>query len=386
MRTAPKLKKCSERLTDSCSTETDGCCSIIPCTYCLLWEVYGEDDQAGNAEFIGGQWIGDIAGATFAAFWRREYGECRFIIELDGDEIYNKSCYEGASCKDSTDSIETTIGYESGTLRWTKYEPKPLPLTTVDNCRVHFCGDCDCICKVLCYSLNRNNTSLDLCKGEMSINDGYDCDAPTWSTTVTCGGTTYNLELSLDREEYTGECVLTLSNGLESLSELISDCQSLAADFHLADGSILTVNCKKCHCPRRTGCCPNLSETLYATVSGTVIGDPFMACPTYTVDGVIEIRLITEGPAAIWYSAPNQFLTTTTCSSSFPVTYYAGVTCGPDINGQNNLTLTIADNPSLTTGVIWKAVYSGCNGGIKDKNSDGVIVAGFITITVSLSE
>ena len=117
-----KLTKCSERRTDSCDpTETDGCCGVIPCTYCLTWEPYGAATEYGTATFATSSWTGTIAGADFVAFWEVGYasGVCEFVVELDGVEIFREPCYGSITCRDSSGSAEATIGYDSGTLTWT---------------------------------------------------------------------------------------------------------------------------------------------------------------------------------------------------------------------------------------------------------------------------
>lgn len=251
MRTAPKLKKCSERLTDSCSTETDGCCAIIPCTYCLTWEVYGHDNVYGKAEFSGGTWTGTIAGASFVAYWDRDiYGVCHFIVTLGGIEILRESCYGAVNCKDSSGSAGATIGYDSGTLKWTKHEAKSLPLKTVDGCRVNFCGNCDCTCKKLCYRYSHGYAG-DTCGGLLEETNDYTCTAPSWSGSILCDGLTIPITIDLVRDEYTGGCLLELSTPSEIISEAISDCKSLGVVFHLYDGSTLTVACEECG-----GCVP----------------------------------------------------------------------------------------------------------------------------------
>jgi len=81
-----RLRRCDERRSDSCSDETDGCCAVIPCTYCLIWEVYGDTPEYGTATFASNGWTGTIANATFAGYWERNYdtGECEFVVVLDG--------------------------------------------------------------------------------------------------------------------------------------------------------------------------------------------------------------------------------------------------------------------------------------------------------------
>lgn len=66
------LKKCSERVSNSCTDETDGCCAVIACSYCLEWNPdYGQTVK-GFATFFGTYWSGSVAGATWIGRWERQ--------------------------------------------------------------------------------------------------------------------------------------------------------------------------------------------------------------------------------------------------------------------------------------------------------------------------
>lgn len=253
-----KLKKCSERRTDSCGPETDGCCGVITCTYCLRFVTYG-DTETGTAEFPEGGtgWSGSIAGSDFFSYWQRNYetSECQFVVELDGVEIYRKSCYEGQSCRDSSDSAEVTIGYESGTLSWTKFLSRPLPLIDDPDtgCRTWFCGDCHCSCQALCIDVREvvYTDFIDTYSGEISDTTYSDCEGPVWSGTVG----NFTISLALGRDEY-GNCIVTPTvNGEEHAAVSVIGCSDMSGTVELYDGSSFAFRCKTCDCGITIGDC-----------------------------------------------------------------------------------------------------------------------------------
>lgn len=253
-----RLRRCDERRSDSCSDETDGCCAVIPCTYCLEWLVYGEDPQYGTATFATDGWYGTIAGAEFIGFWRRDYdtGECQFAVTLDGEEIYAQTCYEGQSCRDSSDSATATIGYISGTLSWTKLESRPLPYVEdgETGCRTWFCGDCECTCRCLCVTITDGYTS-EVCYGEICDTAYSDCEGPVWAGSVSCAGTDYDLSFALGQNSY-GDCVITPTvNGVQQEPVDLTTCTAINITVTLDDGTTITVECKTCCCNCDTGAC-----------------------------------------------------------------------------------------------------------------------------------
>ena len=311
-----KLKKCSERRTDSCSTETDGCCSLISCNYCLTWEGYdGTDYGTANFPEGGTAWTGTVGGAEFIAYWEKdEYGECQFVVNFDGVEIYRKSCYEGQSCRDSSDSADATIDYESGTLTWTKFEPRPLPAVEdpETRCRTHFCADCHCTCQCLCVTVTDADGTVT--RGEICDVSYSDCDAPEWSGTV--GGIA--ISLTLDRDQETGGCILGGSIGSQEVDWTpVSGCQSLSASFTLDDYTVVSVTCKECGCAaddagvcicgRSLGAAPTLSfasanapgtiHTITLTYSDNIddglVCTPVMPCQGYIgrFDGILALPM-----------------------------------------------------------------------------------------------
>jgi len=253
--TSGQLRKCSERRSDSCDPlETDGCCAVIPCDYCLEFETY-DGIQYGTATFSASGWAGRIAGAAFFGFWERGYksGTCEFVVTLNEVEIYRISCYHGQTCRDSSDEAGVTIEYESGILRWIKQEFKPLPyrIDEVTGCTVYFCGDCECTCECLCVTLT--NVYGISSRGEL-CGTLYPCADASWAGTV--GGREISLALSHD---IYGECVLvSIIDGVEEAVTSVEVCKAISATISLSNGDVLSVTCKLCSCDLgdcEIGCC-----------------------------------------------------------------------------------------------------------------------------------
>lgn len=240
------LKKCSEFVSPACDpVATDGCCAVIPCSYCLTWAPYGGTTVYAVATFAVDGWYGTIAGVEFRGYWEVGYetGECEFVVTLDGVEIYRLDCYGGQSCRDSSDSAAVTIGYDDGTLTWTKIEPRPLEYVTDPdtNCRTHFCGTCECSCDCLCVTVISESgisTSGEIC------DVSYPCDGPVWEGTV--GGLV--LSLALGRDVY-GECIITATvDGVEQDPVYVSGCENMSATIYPYGVSQIYVTCKVCGC------------------------------------------------------------------------------------------------------------------------------------------
>lgn len=240
------LKKCSEFVSPACDpVQTDGCCAVIPCSYCLSWAVYGSDTVYGTAAFATDGWYGTIAGAEFRGYWEVGYdsGECEFVVTLDGVEVYRNDCYGGQSCRDSSDSAETNIYPDDGTLTWTKVEPRSLEYV-VDpdtNCRTHFCGGCECSCDCLCVEII-DSTGVPI-RGEI-CDVSYPCDGPVWEGTVGY----YVLSMALGRDIY-GECILTATvDGVAQDPVYVTGCANMSATIDLYGVSRISVFCKTCGC------------------------------------------------------------------------------------------------------------------------------------------
>jgi hypothetical protein len=273
------FRKCAERTSDSCGDETDGCCAIIPCTYCLEFLVYGHTTIEGAALSTGYGWAGLIAGATFYAYWERSlYGDCEFVVELADEEIYRRSCYEGASCRNSSDEVDVTIGYTSGVLRWTRREQVPLPYNREDGCVDWFCGECECTCERLCVTVTRDagGGNLFSCKDFISVDSSYDCPQPQWSGDISCGAKSYAVLLELLRDPYDGACLLGGTiNGEELTPVRVESCTAMTASFTLTDGDVISVACAVCSCETiGCPCCPDWPQTASASITWISINVP----------------------------------------------------------------------------------------------------------------
>lgn len=243
------LKKCSERVSNSCTDETDGCCAVIPCTYCIEWNPETGDTVYATADFATNSWTATIAGAAWLGFWERSYDtdECEFVVTLDGVEIYRKSCYEGQSCRDSSDSAGATISSVFGVISWEKFLSRPLEYVQDEdtNCTVHYCDECECSCECLCVTISEfiSEGVYDTHTGEI-CDTAYDCEPPLWEGTVG----PYELSLALGRDEY-GRCVITPSvDGVEQDIVLFPGCGDAETIITLSDTSTIVVRCKKCSC------------------------------------------------------------------------------------------------------------------------------------------
>ncbi len=252
------LKKCSERRSNDCDpTETDRCCAVIPCAYCLEWNPEEGETVYAYADFATNGWTATIAGAAWFGSWQRNYDtdECEFVVTLDDVEIYRKPCYEGQSCRDSSDSTAATIGEVSGIITWTRYEPRPLEyIQDPDtNCTTYFCDECECSCECLCVTISEfiSEGVYETHTGEI-CDVAYSCDPPLWAGTVG----PLELSLALGRDEY-GRCVIIATvDDQEQAPVLFPGCADAAeVTITLADTSTITVRCKQCDCAEAIGDC-----------------------------------------------------------------------------------------------------------------------------------
>lgn len=248
------LAKCWEKLVNACvNGPTQGCCGVVQCKWCLELQVYGLDPQYGSAVWDGTKWTGSVGGFPFEAYWDNYSGECELVIVFNGVEIDRKTnCYE-VGCRTPEGSSAFTLGEAAATVLWEVNKNEPLPHIEVNGCIENFCGTCECTCKALCVTVKPLHSIA--CKGQIFIDQYY-----TWSGTVTCDGTDHVISLSLERDAYTGECVLTGINrqygnpyeidgyGQALASTTIGSCTRIQAGWVLADGTRITVVCRDCKC------------------------------------------------------------------------------------------------------------------------------------------
>jgi hypothetical protein len=236
-------------MVEACdAAPADQCCGALPCTLCLELEIYGEATTYGTATFGGSSWNGTVGGLAFVSYWERSYlsGECEYVVTLDGEEVYRATCYEGASCRDPGGSVGVTIGYDEGTLTWTKHEPRPLALTIDPDtgCNDFFCGTCRCTCRALCVEVAEVIAYgfVDTYSGELSDSSYSDCDPPVWSGTIG----NFEISLALDRDDY-GNCIVRATANGEETTALVTGCDDISGTVELYDGSSFTFRCKDCN-------------------------------------------------------------------------------------------------------------------------------------------
>jgi hypothetical protein len=284
------LKRCSEFHVDVCDPQlADLCCAVLPCTYCLKWEVYGMPDEIGIATFDKDRayWKGTIFGHTFIAYWENRYGVCYFVVLLDEKQIKATSCNEGVTCRDSSGFVMKTIDYEYGKLSWTRQETQKLPyVQTDDGCMDFFCGTCECAPKELCAILHiKSGSAVLLGEKEIGMDPYIDpkCDGPEWRGSVPV---TFNvLKKDIDvyvylyRDPYTGACILSgVVNKLTLPPKIVTNCKQLDVTYTLYDGSIVRIKSKDCGCQSTEYCqyCCLPMDFSNPTYPGGVIKDiPF---------------------------------------------------------------------------------------------------------------
>ena len=276
-----KLKACSEFTVEACGiAPADQCCGALPCKLCLELEIYGEATTYGTATFGGSSWTGTVGGLAFVSYWERDtYGECEYVATLDGEEVYRATCYEGASCRDPGGSVGVTIGYDEGTLTWTKHEPRPLAVTVDPDtgCNDFFCGTCRCTCRTLCVDVFESLFSygtqyaVDTYSGTLTDTAYSDCDPPVWEGTIG----NFEIRLALGRDSY-GNCIITATANGEESTVSVTGCENLSGTVEMYDGSYFNFRCNDCNnCATVIGDCicgrplgPTLS-LLWSSANGT---------------------------------------------------------------------------------------------------------------------
>ena len=228
-----KLKPCSEFTVEACDlAPADQCCGALPCNLCLELETYADGISYGTATFGGSSWTGTVGGLAFVSYWERDsYGECEYVVTLDGEEVYRATCYEGASCRDPGGSVGVTIGYDAGTLTWLKHEPRPLAVTTDPDtgCNDFFCGTCRCSCRTLCVDVFESLFSygtqyaVDTYSGTLTDTAYSDCDPPVWEGTIG----NFEIRLALGRDSY-GNCIVTATANGEESTVSVTGCEDLS--------------------------------------------------------------------------------------------------------------------------------------------------------------
>ena len=313
-----RLAKCSEFKSDTCDPiPTDGCCAVVACDYCLQFNgTYGTEYATASFDVDG--WYGTINGWAFVAYWERNYesGECEFVVSVNGQEVYRNDCYGGQSCRDSSDSVDITIGNESGLLMWTKKDQRPLEyiIDPDTNCRTWFCGSCECTCEGLCVTVIHPYGDYD--RGQI-CDVAYPCDAPTWEGTVG----DLDLSITLGRDEY-GDCILYGTADYEELDIVATGCL-IAAEWTLADGTRIIVTCMDCSCEStQENCCDPRCEPLQVVT----VGEELIEVPG-SCDNPLPLTLTVDLTATPSYGSATCFNGSGTLTFRTPLSTPAGENC-----------------------------------------------------------
>lgn len=263
---AGRIKQCSEKRLGCNTSEvnTEGCCAIVACRYCVTWTEYGEAAVADMTSDGDGMWMATPGGVAFLMYWERDQytDDCELVVTFDGEEVYRKSCYEGQSCRDSSDEVEVATAYLTGTLRWDKDLKRQLP-TVRDyetNCIRQMCSGCNCTCECLCVTITEDYGATEVATGEI-CDTAYDCDPPIWSGTVG----DYEITVSLD-----SDCAISATVDGQSKSATVQEgttvCNNFTVTIEVGDGRTITLTCKECTCVVEEPCLSCCNGT-YSTAS-----------------------------------------------------------------------------------------------------------------------
>jgi hypothetical protein len=233
----------------------------------------------------------------------RAVGECEYIVTLDGEEVYRATCYEGASCRDPGGSVGVLIGYDEGTLTWTKHEPRPLAVVVDPDtgCNDFFCGTCRCSCRTLCVDVFEalfsygTQYAVDTYSGTLTDTAYSDCDPPVWEGTIG----NFEIRLALGRDDY-GNCIVTATVDGEESTAIVTGCEDLSGTIELYDGSYFNFRCNDCN-----NC-------------ATVVGDCICGRPLGQT-----LTLLWSSANGTHGDAPREF------PLSYGLTSAAGITCDP---------------------------------------------------------
>ena len=290
-----KINKCEQFHKLTCDPDIDKCCAVVRCEYCLSFDDAYGDNAVGTASTEDGiTWTGTVGNLDVELTLFRDYstGECYLQVIADGeiwDEIplCSKVDYDTSmACSDlSNESI-----VQGGLLKWFALKTIRLPYVTgEDGCKTYFCGDCECAPRELCVAYEDQISGPDSVGVLTKV--GTECDPPTWSGTTSDGTITNEITITLVRDPY-GNCRLEGYLGYtDVLSEPITDCKTMEAQFFLGNGIRMGVRSKTCetcvNVPSPPCCDGTLPETLNAQVS-------FGNCPAgpCTVDVPLSRRVL----------------------------------------------------------------------------------------------
>jgi hypothetical protein len=130
----------------------------------------------------------------------------------------------------------------------------------------------------------------------------YPCDAPVWEGSIGY----YDLSIALGRDQYTGECIISLTaSGEDADPVFVSGCADMSASVTLYDGTIISVACKQCSCEAQlvSLCCGG--RNLPGSLSLTITGSGSLSCADVTVTLIQEGDGVWRGSATKGVSIPD---------------------------------------------------------------------------------
>jgi hypothetical protein len=258
------FQKCWEKLVSACDlpsdSPTDGCCAVVQCEWCVYINAEDEPESAGVAEWYdsdapeyAGTWAGQIDNYFFQAYWERDAdGICWLVIVVNDDVVGRlEKCYL-VDCRDPEGTVTGTINPGTPeakvvTVEWLIRKPVELPLIEEDGCIENFCGHCDCACRTLCATLTYPNG--DICRGEL-VTTGVANGQLVWTGTLDCiDNSTVEASVYMERDMYTGDCVLyAVADGDITDEVVLDDCIAINEILYISQNHSLQVVCSECPC------------------------------------------------------------------------------------------------------------------------------------------
>lgn len=256
---------------------------------CCEAAAYLEKDA--NDQYIGSITCGSETADITVSLYKDAYDNCYWRVEsyfLGVDELFAIG-YGAESCELPTLSIPAEFYGCSGTIDIVRHDHDPLPKREENGRQVPYCGNCQCVCQVLCV------TRL--------VDEVYVTDEFTWSEADLAWVFGYE-QITLTHDAY-DQCVLEMS-GFDPVVIGCPDTITVGLDNGYETAAI---QCKLCQCDNgvTTICCPArlLPSTFTVEITedaegcsgivatGTMVLDDLLsggAIPQYTWKGELAIN------------------------------------------------------------------------------------------------
>lgn len=283
---------CCDPCNTTRPTAVAGCCRCIPRRLCATFHAddpYCECDGAavllpkdGNDEYSGTLFCGADGMDIKVSLFTDSYGECFWRVESDDQGIDDLFAidYGGESCESPTFSVEVSFYTCAGTVEISRHDHAKLPKRLENGRMVPFCGDCECVCQVLCVSRIRDG---------IRVTDEF-----AWDEGIVGWVWEYE-QITLTHDDY-DQCVLTM----DGVAPVVIGCpDGIDAVFYKADPydppQSITAKCKQCHCGNEElTCLPCPEGTVYPWLVHLVI-------PSLGVDLVVGNEFDLEGDGETEY-------------------------------------------------------------------------------------